>query len=154
VYNLNYVPTTWGVQSWREIICGGTRTKQVEYLWPIVLGWTEIRSYEIRKKCILLMHDFGTVVLLKRAHGRSSGWPPLNCKSGGSQSWHNSDNINGRDWGKPRKNIRIVSQLRFAPGTSRILGQDCCLLSFYCLVHNSELRTFCQWDTIPLRHGC
>jgi hypothetical protein len=31
VYNLNYGPTTLGVQSWREIICGGTRTKKVEY---------------------------------------------------------------------------------------------------------------------------
>jgi hypothetical protein len=33
VYNLNYAPTTLGVQSWREIICGGTRTKKVEYYW-------------------------------------------------------------------------------------------------------------------------
>jgi hypothetical protein len=33
MYNLNYAPTTLGVQSWREIICGGTRTKKVEYRW-------------------------------------------------------------------------------------------------------------------------
>ena len=31
MYNLNYAPTTLGVQSQREIICGGTRTKKVEY---------------------------------------------------------------------------------------------------------------------------
>jgi hypothetical protein len=31
MYNLHYVPTTLGVQSWREIISGGTRTKKVEY---------------------------------------------------------------------------------------------------------------------------
>jgi hypothetical protein len=31
VYNLNYAPTTLGVQSWREITCGGTWTKKVEY---------------------------------------------------------------------------------------------------------------------------
>jgi hypothetical protein len=31
MYNLNYAPTTLGVQSRREIISGGTRTKQVEY---------------------------------------------------------------------------------------------------------------------------
>jgi hypothetical protein len=31
---MNYVPTTLGVQSWREIISGGTRTKKVEYHWP------------------------------------------------------------------------------------------------------------------------
>jgi hypothetical protein len=33
MYNLNYTPTTLVVQSWREIISGGTRTKRVEYLW-------------------------------------------------------------------------------------------------------------------------
>jgi hypothetical protein len=31
MYNLNYTPTTSGVQSWREIISGGKRTKKVEY---------------------------------------------------------------------------------------------------------------------------
>jgi hypothetical protein len=31
MYNLNYTPTTLGVQHWREIISGGTRTKKVEY---------------------------------------------------------------------------------------------------------------------------
>jgi hypothetical protein len=31
MYNLNYAPTTLRVQSWREIICGGTRTKKFEY---------------------------------------------------------------------------------------------------------------------------
>jgi hypothetical protein len=31
MYNFNYTPTTLGVQSWREIISGGTRTKKVEY---------------------------------------------------------------------------------------------------------------------------
>jgi hypothetical protein len=31
MYNLNYAPTTLGVQSQREIISGGTRTKKVEY---------------------------------------------------------------------------------------------------------------------------
>jgi hypothetical protein len=33
MYNLHYVPTTLGVQSWREIISGGTRTKEVECHW-------------------------------------------------------------------------------------------------------------------------
>jgi hypothetical protein len=33
MYNLHYVPTTLGVQSWREIISGGTWTKTVEYHW-------------------------------------------------------------------------------------------------------------------------
>jgi hypothetical protein len=33
MYNLSYTPTTLGVQSWREIISGGTRTKKVEYHW-------------------------------------------------------------------------------------------------------------------------
>jgi hypothetical protein len=28
MYNLNYAPTTLGVQSWREIISGGTRTEK------------------------------------------------------------------------------------------------------------------------------
>jgi hypothetical protein len=41
MYNLHYVPTTLGVQSWREIISGGMRTKKVEYhsyrsLWAFV----------------------------------------------------------------------------------------------------------------------
>jgi hypothetical protein len=31
VYNLKYTPTTLGVQSWREITFGGTRTKRVVY---------------------------------------------------------------------------------------------------------------------------
>jgi hypothetical protein len=31
MYKLHYVPTTLGVQSWSEIISGGTRTKKVEY---------------------------------------------------------------------------------------------------------------------------
>jgi hypothetical protein len=31
MYNLNYTPTTFGVQSRREIISGGTGTKKVEY---------------------------------------------------------------------------------------------------------------------------
>jgi hypothetical protein len=30
MYNLHYVPTTLGVQSSREIISGGTRTKKVD----------------------------------------------------------------------------------------------------------------------------
>jgi hypothetical protein len=33
MYNLNYTPTTLGIQSWGEIISGGTRTKRVEYHW-------------------------------------------------------------------------------------------------------------------------
>jgi hypothetical protein len=33
MYNLNYAPTTFGVQSWREIISGGRRTKKFEYHW-------------------------------------------------------------------------------------------------------------------------
>jgi hypothetical protein len=33
MYNLDYTPTTLGVQSWREIISGGTRTKKVKYHW-------------------------------------------------------------------------------------------------------------------------
>jgi hypothetical protein len=37
LYNLHYVPTTLGVQSWREIISGGTQTKKVEYHWPRTL---------------------------------------------------------------------------------------------------------------------
>jgi hypothetical protein len=32
-YNLNYAPTTFGVQSWRENISGGTRKKKVEDHW-------------------------------------------------------------------------------------------------------------------------
>jgi hypothetical protein len=31
MYDLNYTPTTLGVQSWREIISGGMRTNKVEY---------------------------------------------------------------------------------------------------------------------------
>jgi hypothetical protein len=31
MYNLNYTPTTFGVQSWGEIISEDTRTKKVEY---------------------------------------------------------------------------------------------------------------------------
>jgi hypothetical protein len=31
MYNLNYAPTSLGVQSRREIISGGTRTTKVEY---------------------------------------------------------------------------------------------------------------------------
>jgi hypothetical protein len=31
MYNLNYAPTTLGVQSCREIISGGTRTKKFQY---------------------------------------------------------------------------------------------------------------------------
>ena len=34
MYNLNYAPSTLGVQSWRENICGGTRTQRVEYQCP------------------------------------------------------------------------------------------------------------------------
>jgi hypothetical protein len=33
MYNLHDVPTTLVVQSWIEIISGGTRTKKVEYHW-------------------------------------------------------------------------------------------------------------------------
>jgi hypothetical protein len=29
MYNLNYTPTILGVQSWKEIISGGTRTKKL-----------------------------------------------------------------------------------------------------------------------------
>jgi hypothetical protein len=43
MYNLNYAPTTLGVQSWREIICGGTRTKKVQYRcdrwWVLEVNW-------------------------------------------------------------------------------------------------------------------
>jgi hypothetical protein len=38
MYNLHYVPTTLGVQSWREIISGGTQTKKVEYHWSTGLN--------------------------------------------------------------------------------------------------------------------
>jgi hypothetical protein len=33
MYKLNYTPTTLGVQSRKEIISGGTQTKEVEYHW-------------------------------------------------------------------------------------------------------------------------
>jgi hypothetical protein len=33
MYNLNYAPTALGVQSWTEILSGGTRTKKGEYHW-------------------------------------------------------------------------------------------------------------------------
>jgi hypothetical protein len=32
MYNLNYTPTTVGIQSWREILSGDTRTKTVRDL--------------------------------------------------------------------------------------------------------------------------
>jgi hypothetical protein len=35
MHTFNYAPTTLGVQSWREIIYGGTRTKKVKYHWFI-----------------------------------------------------------------------------------------------------------------------
>jgi hypothetical protein len=38
MYNLNYTPTTLGVQSRREMISGGTRTKKVEYHWSRKCG--------------------------------------------------------------------------------------------------------------------
>jgi hypothetical protein len=43
MYNLNYAPITSGVQSWREIISGGTRTKKVEY-HCIKVFW-DVRPY-------------------------------------------------------------------------------------------------------------
>jgi hypothetical protein len=33
MYNLNYTPTILGVQIWRDIISGGTRTNKVDYHW-------------------------------------------------------------------------------------------------------------------------
>jgi hypothetical protein len=45
MYNLNYTPTTLGVQSWREIISGGTRTKKVEYRCYIVLASDNVVKY-------------------------------------------------------------------------------------------------------------
>jgi hypothetical protein len=45
MYNLNTTPTTLGVQSWREIMSRGTRTKKVEYLCSIQLS--TLQSYKL-----------------------------------------------------------------------------------------------------------
>jgi hypothetical protein len=39
MFNLNYAPTNLGVQSWRDIICGGTRTKKLN---TTVLGYDSV----------------------------------------------------------------------------------------------------------------
>jgi hypothetical protein len=51
MYNLHYVPTTLGVQSWREIISGGTRTKKVEYHWLYNVEWKDDRWIMNCKGC-------------------------------------------------------------------------------------------------------
>jgi hypothetical protein len=48
MYNFNYIPTTLGVQSWREIISGGTRTKKVEYHW--IRGTGRVHESYIRQQ--------------------------------------------------------------------------------------------------------
>ena len=37
MYNLNNAQTILEVKSWKENVSGGTRTRQVEFLWPKLL---------------------------------------------------------------------------------------------------------------------
>jgi hypothetical protein len=64
---LHYVPTTLGVQSWGEIISGGTRTKKVEYHCcrelQIVLWCYSIQTDEHHNISYLFLH--GTAVCLR-----------------------------------------------------------------------------------------
>ena len=79
MYKLNYAPTTLGVQSRREIISGGTRTKKVEYhctrvyrrraCKPAPLHYIEVTSFTLRllyprrkNLCYLLQRRNKTVV--------------------------------------------------------------------------------------------
>jgi hypothetical protein len=55
MYNLNYTPTTLGVQTWTEIISGGTRTKKVEYHWSGGCKGTCIQFYVIVEVCTFRM---------------------------------------------------------------------------------------------------
>ena len=71
------------------------------------------------------------------ASSSSSTWPPLNCECGKMQLLPYLD-TNGRDWKRPRKNLRIVSQLKFEPGTSRILDRIVACFRFRCLAHDSN----------------
>jgi hypothetical protein len=40
VHNFNHTPTALWVQSWRDIISGGTRTRKVEYHWVTLRSFT------------------------------------------------------------------------------------------------------------------
>jgi hypothetical protein len=44
VYNLNYIPTTLGVQSSTEIVSGGTQTKKKKRLNTVDLGCTVLND--------------------------------------------------------------------------------------------------------------
>jgi hypothetical protein len=46
VYNLNYTPTTLGIQSLSEIRSGSTRTKKVEYRWS-----RKCRNLDVSQPC-------------------------------------------------------------------------------------------------------
>jgi hypothetical protein len=48
LYNLNYTPIALGVQSWREITSGGTRTKKVQYHWSRIYWFeTYVEEYNL-----------------------------------------------------------------------------------------------------------
>jgi hypothetical protein len=55
MYNLNYAQTALVEQSWRENICGGTRTKKVEYHCArahsvCLSGWWPKANIELTKQ--------------------------------------------------------------------------------------------------------
>ena len=62
MYKLNYAPTTLGVQNWRENICEGTRTKNVERHWYKGLCFWQIALnrtvYKYACACFLFMRSF------------------------------------------------------------------------------------------------
>jgi hypothetical protein len=91
VYNLNYTPTTLGVQRWREITSGGTRTKiSLENIQSILSshctcqGWIpqQAQNGEQQDWCITSWQELGPTYLYegyRRIFYRGYGWnfPPV-----------------------------------------------------------------------------
>jgi hypothetical protein len=78
MYNLNYAPTILGVQSWREIISGGTRTKSVEYhcysLQFRCWQHRKIRHWVTSRKMVLFLNTaIRTSILVYRYQRTGSG---------------------------------------------------------------------------------
>jgi hypothetical protein len=58
MYNLNYTPTTLGVQNWREIASGGMQIKKAEHL-PLVQS-----TVSEKRKCRDIAHTFSNTTNL------------------------------------------------------------------------------------------
>jgi hypothetical protein len=144
MYNLNYTPkTTLGVQSWREIISGGTRTRKVEYRCSSSNApdlYSKGARFKSRTGHRLSWLGFLVVLLslcwqmagynLKLAHSRFFPVPSQFISHHSSLRWVSTASASGSVLRKCHSSQQAFYLFMTGKISQEVLGRTDCLLSF------------------------